>query len=393
MLWKIIMFWKYRTWHYHYKCGKKFRRAEPILTGDPCPKCHHPFDHIKKMTCHGCRNVYYSDDTHNVGDRFNCPIKGERVILDDKRMTNSKSASRKVRLNYALILYALIFFLVFGFTLVILDAAVPHFLHVVLPGLLAFAASLLATLTEMLAAIWGVILVGIRILGVFVLGLITLFVAFKVVDAFMSRSSEPFNDIYSASQKDYPVPAIRKLLSIPKNTKPTHEILKKSLANANDVIQTQKVIISLQFIALVLLGLAYYLSIRAFEELWQAFQLLAGLSVGGILVFAVLYFALKRLFPLFRLEKQLKKQLPPLYDLIKGTGLAMMVGAASVITLVFLPPFLGQPYDRSSAIVATLSINLIADALITSYGAISQQILEPIGRLSRRSWEYWQGED
>jgi hypothetical protein len=336
--------WDSGVLHYHESwCHEKFHLDQPLEAGENCPKCGHPFLLQAEMNCHGCDTVYYTDVDHEVGDKFLCPIHGESVeVIDSKSTgptrTSENNGEKANGFPVKVILLAI------AATAII--CGVPIFGNWVTSLVAATVAGITSAISAFIGWIISIFTLALFFLAQGAIGIAILITIYLILYLLAARPTHSFAAIYQDAQKN------RNL-----------DTLGKTADKGRDTILRQQAIIGLLIIALAMVVLNCYLSIKTTQRAVEVFQSAVLLGTANLIGFAIIFYASKFLFRLDNLWASKR--------FLRGVMLSLMFGAATVSTLVILPTVLGEYLLPGSEIAIELTLNVIADVLISFYETIA----------------------
>jgi uncharacterized membrane protein (DUF485 family) len=356
------------------------------LAGETCPKCKNPFQKpvpatpmLFRLTCKTCGGTFFTDVFHEDGASTACPLPshpGSRmgtVELHDEKTTSipqrptpvapalrlrveqeavvtklesqrpispphTSPVSKKPKLGLEdLLRYLLIILLV---------------LLVALPFLKAFGALLLGT--------------SLGLLALMIFCLFLPFLVYTLLTSMAPRYPGLYESLEQAIEHPpritgYPTSAQGALPSKGSSPSATSRAIGQ-LDRRRRMLTNNRVIFLLGVGVGILL--CYVLS-KVLEETRQTLQQMVemgtlSVALFGVLVYGGLYFI------------TLNEKLASFDRTAQGIALAVIVGLATIVTLVLIPALLGQPLSDGSVAIGII-INVIGSVITTVYVIVSNQ--------------------
>lgn len=368
------------TWHYHFECGNKFKLGHRIAFGELCPKCNQPFAEIVRYTCNGCRAPFYTDRLFDIGTEWSCPIHGGPVVTVSLNKETFQTSQRIAAQLPGFIRTVATLISIFGsfifkalLVVVVLFAffVILNWLVIGVESIQLLGAEAIQNITIQIEETSRLIAVQIESTAKFIFALLTYLASATLAGTlviflipFLARLVEPFNRIYQVGLRRNQLERLKTMYELPQ-AYPDHLVWRKSLEQTRDVIRNLLIISCLLIISSAIAGfvvgfLICFYAGQVFEETRRTVQQFIALGAFTVIFFAFIYYTIKTFF-------KLDQTLASSTKFRKGAILAIIFGMATTLTMIVLPPLLGEEIFSGSTIAIGLTINLIGDIIISFY--------------------------
>ncbi|MBX0330009.1 hypothetical protein K2Z83_20280 [Oscillochloris sp. ZM17-4] len=173
-----------------------------------------------------------------------------------------------------------------------------------------------------------------------------------------AASAAPMTIPEELGVKDADRQTIQQMLNMPPPKEPDPH-LQDHLTRSNQVIRTQQYVIGALIIGMTIGQLVCILSVNTLEEARATLRTVAQVGIPT-LVFAMLFYG--GIF-FFKLEHRWAS----FADFRRGLLLSLLLGAATILTLILVPPLLGEDALSIDTIVISVAINIIGDVIINFF--------------------------
>jgi len=361
-------------WHYHESgCQWLFALDHVIGPMEPCPNCRTCFRPLRVyVACEACNRKYVSDVRHPVGTETICPLCGSRVVVKQLMVQDIREPGGDGHVPPS------IGRVIIAVALVIMGSCCA--IYAIVQGVDWFA-SAIATVVAFLGSIAMTVLL---VLGLGLVGLLVLGILYLPIAIFAIRPIDEFDEIRrKVNDSKFSIGELGK--DIVRQPQPQSlvdsRVVDEALDRSRSTILRQQLITGILVVVSAVGALFCYLSVKTLEQARQVVQETVQLGSVNIILFAIIFYSSKFFLKLDRVLASKGR-------FIKGLVLSLMFGVASVLTIIILPPLLGESTLSGSVIAITLTINVIVDVFLTSYEAIASICFEGIGALKIRlkSW-------
>jgi hypothetical protein len=352
-------------WHYHESgCRGTFRLAQKIKGGAKCPACLWGYfgETITKVYCEVCKQTYYTDVQHKIGDKLVCPLHHGPVVMTDKSSIGPNAPDpppdKKVLRGRKVLPKVVVAITVPALALYI----GLNFLSSFISMLAAAGSTSALTLSTLLASVIGFLDVVLPAVGWGLVGVILAAGLYSLLHALSAMISNDFNQIHQSAQAEDPFEELRRQYQRRPKT-PPETILRDTVDKSRYTILRQQLVIGILIIGMSVGALTCYLSVKTFEAARRVLQQAVLLGSTNIILFCIVFYSGKIFF---KIDKKLISKGRFAWKLF----LAGAFGTASVSTLILLPPLLGESVLAGSTVAIQLVINIIVDVVINTYDAI-----------------------
>jgi hypothetical protein len=343
------------------------------MPGDPCPKCKKPFANIYEVTCSCSKyHTYIRDYSKEIGEEGTCPITGKEVITTDKssRSTTYKAdisvsklsnmpSSTKQRgtsciLNITVSVFACLYLLYITYVAIL--SLVSNLINFFANNL-SFLLTTLSTLAMGLVSIAAVCL----IFSVILTANINPKQSNNRKDLSVFLKVTNYYDIID--NNDNHEEGVYMVKSSKVNTNENDKLLEKVRVTKKDIEQTENIIRNQRYIiASLIIGatigqIICFLEVKTLEEARATLQTLTQIGLPILLLSAGSFYGSVYFFKLENRWNSLPK-------LRKSLSLSVLLGAATVFTLIIVPPLFGEESPSSEAIAISIGLNIVCDVVI-----------------------------
>lgn len=396
--------------YYHSVCGRAFKVRKELTPGDLCPMCKKLFVRVTEVTCECSKfHHYISDEESIVGQKGICPITGASVVTTkiDKKVLPPPPKKPKPtenpgdrhrrggQINPASCAIGAVILLAIGMPIFLwIVSAISYALSIVLDYLDAVGYNVVNSLSMI-----ALVVVIIACLGMLLnwVNSATSDTSREALDSEQhsryrnqptiraetnthQHPSARSND--TPRPDDAPVPAhhrpvdasavpmtipadlgvpdpdrniIQHMLNLP----PPQAVdlhLQDRLTRSGRIIRTQQYVIGALIVGMTIGQLICILSVDTLEEARATIRTVAQVGLPT-LVFAILFYG--GLF-FFKLEHKWASFANVRHSLL----LSLMLGLATIFTLILVPPILGEAALSMDTITVSVAINIIGDVII-----------------------------
>lgn len=379
--------------YYCSRCKKKgdlfWLDQEPY--GVKCPKCGQSL--LSRVICEGCdangKVYYYTDERHEVGDCFKCPVCGNAVklvsketskILVGREATQPSSASSGKNSDPPIIRFLVNTIALIAIIVIIIQSVIPPILASISETLSAIGAAIAAFFSNLFTAIGLFLkLTGYGIAGVAALSAPVVVIRWVLLSPLHDYKAYDETQIQDPSLKDESQTQDQALKKIQTQV----QELKDAFIKSRETVLKQQMLASSLVIAIALVMLFCFLGVKSFEKARQTFGRMLELGTIPMLITALIFFTREK----FRKRTEKFQSLSQRFG---SLSYSFIFAIASVLFMIIVPQLSDTVFTGSDAAIELFN-NVVVSACTNFYEnyieiGLKKRVSDIISTAWKRFW-------